>query len=56
MWYEKGRDELHKAFWWGNLKERNHVGNLVIDGRTLNWIDLAMDRDNRDSFEKRVVP
>ena len=44
------------------------MGNLVIDGRllltwlfkkynrkTVNWIDLANDRENRDSFEHRVV-
>jgi len=59
---------LHKALWWAKLKESNHVGNLVIDGRllltwlfkkynrkTVNWIDLANDRENRDSFEHRVV-
>jgi hypothetical protein len=39
MWHERGRDELHKALCWEKLKERKHMGNLVIDGRLLlTWI------------------
>lgn len=31
----KGRVEVHKGFWWGNLKERDHLEALSIDGRII---------------------
>jgi hypothetical protein len=44
-------------FWWGNVKERDHLEDLDIDGRIisnmdlqemgwgrLDWTDLAQDR------------
>jgi hypothetical protein len=43
--------------WWGNLRERDHLKYLGLDGRIIlkwnlkkrdgdmNWIDLAQDRD-----------
>jgi hypothetical protein len=34
-----GRREIRKEFWWGNLKERDHVETLGIDGRMIiKWI------------------
>jgi len=46
------------GFWWGNLKERDHLGDPGIDGRIIlrwifrkwdvvgmDWIDLAQDRN-----------
>jgi hypothetical protein len=30
MW---GRRELHIGFWWGNLKEREHLEDLSIGGK-----------------------
>jgi hypothetical protein len=24
---------MHSGFWWGNLKQRNHLEDLDIDGR-----------------------
>jgi hypothetical protein len=33
------RGETFTAFWWGNLRERDHVGDPGIDGRIiLRWI------------------
>jgi len=31
--------ELHMRFWWGNSKERNHLKDPDVNGRTiLKWI------------------
>ena len=29
-----GRGEAYAGFWWGNLRERDHLGDLGVDG----WI------------------
>jgi hypothetical protein len=34
-----GRGELYAAFWWGNLRERDHFGDAGLGGRIiLRWI------------------
>jgi hypothetical protein len=36
-----GRGEVHTRFWWENLRERNHLENLSVDGRGIckwNWV------------------
>jgi len=34
-----GKVEVHTGFWWGNLKERDHLEDLGIDRRIiLQWI------------------
>jgi len=30
-----GRGEVHAGFWWGNLKGRDHLGDLGIDWRII---------------------
>jgi hypothetical protein len=31
MWHVLGRGEVHTGFWWGNLRERDHLEDLGID-------------------------
>jgi hypothetical protein len=51
-----GRGEVHIAFWWGHLRERDHLGdpgvedNIKMDLQevgcgVMDWIELAQDRD-----------
>jgi hypothetical protein len=43
---------VYTGFWWGNLREQDHLEEPDIDGidlqevgcEGLNWIDLALDR------------
>ena len=49
-----GRGEAYTGFWWGNLKERVHLGGPVVDGRIiLSWIfrkwDVGYGLDGADS-------
>jgi len=33
-----GRGEVHTGFWWGNLRERDHLEDLGVDRRIiLRW-------------------
>jgi hypothetical protein len=27
-----GKREVHKSFWWGNLRKRDHLEDLGVDG------------------------
>jgi len=63
--------ELREActgFWWGNLREGDHLGDLGIDGRInikmdlqevgcggLDWIELAQDRDRLRALVNTVM-
>ena len=39
-----GRGEAYTRFWWGNLRERDHLGDPGIDGRIiLRWIFRKLD-------------
>jgi len=54
-----GRGELYTGFWWGNLRERDHLEDPGVDRRIIlrvvfvrweggggmDWIDLSQDRD-----------
>jgi len=30
-----GRGEVHTGFWWGNMRETENSGDLVVDGRII---------------------
>jgi len=39
-----GRGEVYTGFWWGNIKERDHLEDPVVDGRIiLRWIFRKWD-------------
>ena len=65
MW-ERG--EAYTRFWWGNLRERGHLGDPRIDGRVIliwifrkcnvggmDWIELAHDRDKWRALVNAVM-
>jgi hypothetical protein len=38
-----GKGEVHKGFWWGNLRKRDHFEDLGINVRILKWIFKKCD-------------
>jgi hypothetical protein len=34
MWQVLGRREVYTGFWWGSLRERDHLGDPVLAGLT----------------------
>jgi hypothetical protein len=32
MWHVWGKAEIHTGFWWGSLKEGDHLKDLDVDG------------------------
>jgi hypothetical protein len=35
MWHIRKIGEVHTGFWWADLRKRNHLKNLVVDGRII---------------------
>jgi hypothetical protein len=35
MWHVWGRSEMLAAFWWGKVKERDHLEEIDVDERIL---------------------
>jgi len=58
MWHIWETGKVHTGFWWGDLREKNHLEDLGIGGRVIlkcifkKWdggfdeINLAQDRDS----------
>ena len=57
---------MYAGFWWGNLRERNHLEDPDIDERIIlrwffrkwdggEWTDLAQDRDRRQALVDVVL-
>jgi hypothetical protein len=40
MWHGWGRGEVHTGFWWGSLRERDHLEVLGVD----TWIITPWSR------------
>jgi hypothetical protein len=40
----RGKREVHTGFWWGDLREGNHLGDPGVDGMIiLKWIFKTWD-------------
>jgi hypothetical protein len=59
---------VYTAFWWGNLRERDHLEDAGINGRInikmylrevggggIDWMELAQDRDRWRAFVTAVM-
>jgi len=44
MWHALEIGEVHTEFWWDNLRERDHLEDLDLDGRVIfKWIFRKWD-------------
>jgi len=33
MWHELGGREVHIELWWGNLREKEHLEDISVEGK-----------------------
>jgi len=45
MWHASGTGEVYTGFWWGYLRERDHMEDAGVDGKRiiLKWIFKKWD-------------
>jgi hypothetical protein len=46
LWQIRGTRKVHTEFWYGNLRERDHLGDPGVDGRIiLKWALKTLDEE-----------
>jgi hypothetical protein len=62
-----GKREMYIGFWWGDLREGDHLGNPGVDGKIilkcifktwyggLDWIELSQNRDRWRALVNAVM-
>jgi hypothetical protein len=68
MWHVWEIEEVHAGFWWGDLREKDHLLDVGVNERKLlkmdiqevglggmDWIDLSQDTDRWRALVKAVI-
>jgi len=51
-----GRREAYSGFWWGNVRERDHLGDPGVDGRIIfRWVFRKRDVSLRTGSSWRRI-